>query len=159
MGTKQKPGHFDCYNKAYDNEPLFVLLGRDPDAPLLVEMWAALRERKGNAPAKVREARECARAMREYRELGVHARNLLTGKTNHTKALWSTATLAEAVEHIVAKFKEGDDEMPAAVWRWDYDSRTWVACTSCINGAVPDRTPNTDERGVCIATPEKLVYV
>lgn len=36
MGTKNRPGTFDCYAAAGPDEPLFVLLGRDPVAPLLV---------------------------------------------------------------------------------------------------------------------------
>lgn len=42
MGTKQNPGRFDCYDKAEPNEPLFVLLARDPLAADLVRQWADL---------------------------------------------------------------------------------------------------------------------
>lgn len=68
MGTKNDPGQYDCYANAEPDEPMFVLLGRDRDAPLLVELWAALRERAGENTAKVGEARQCAQAMREFRE-------------------------------------------------------------------------------------------
>jgi hypothetical protein len=30
MGTKSNPGPFDCYAKAEPDEPMFVLLARDP---------------------------------------------------------------------------------------------------------------------------------
>ncbi|HAW11807.1 MAG TPA: aspartate decarboxylase, partial [Chloroflexi bacterium] len=30
MGTKNNPGKFDCYDDAHPDEPMFVLLGRDP---------------------------------------------------------------------------------------------------------------------------------
>lgn len=33
----------DCYHKAEDGEPKFTLLARDPLAPYLVALWAALR--------------------------------------------------------------------------------------------------------------------
>jgi hypothetical protein len=67
MGTKNNPGKFDCYANAEPDEPMFVLLARDPLAPILVEQWAALREHLSGNPSKVAEARDCARAMREFR--------------------------------------------------------------------------------------------
>lgn len=33
----------DCYQKAEEGEPKFTLLARDPLAPFLVALWAALR--------------------------------------------------------------------------------------------------------------------
>ena len=70
MGTKSKPGKFDCYANAHPDEPMFILLGRDPGAAELVEAWAARREAERGPSAKVEEARECARAMRKWRESG-----------------------------------------------------------------------------------------
>ena len=66
MGTKNNPGRFDCYEAADPDEPMFVLLARDPLAPALVELWATLREHYAGNPSKVAEARECAKAMREW---------------------------------------------------------------------------------------------
>jgi hypothetical protein len=43
MGTKRDPGKFDCYENALPDEPMFVLLGRDPLAPFLVSIWSAVR--------------------------------------------------------------------------------------------------------------------
>lgn len=43
MGTKNNPGKFDCYASAEPDEPMFVLLARDPSAPWLTVAWAALR--------------------------------------------------------------------------------------------------------------------
>jgi len=60
MGTKQNPGAYDCYSRAEPNEPMFVLLGRDPATPLLIEAWMALRP--GDDPAKLIEAQDCAHA-------------------------------------------------------------------------------------------------
>jgi hypothetical protein len=68
MGTKKKPGVYDCYANAEPDEPMFVLLGRDPQAPALVEHWAGVREANGEDAAKVAEARACAQSMREFRE-------------------------------------------------------------------------------------------
>lgn len=66
MGTKNNPGDFDCYANADPDEPMFILLGRDPFAPMLVEFWAQLRADAGDAPEKVSEAKACSVAMREY---------------------------------------------------------------------------------------------
>lgn len=66
MGTKQVPGQFDCYANARENEPLFVLLARDPTAYLLVELWADARERVDGPSEQLEEARAVARVMREY---------------------------------------------------------------------------------------------
>lgn len=66
MGTKNNPGVFDCYENAEPDEPMFILLGRDPQAPDLVERWAIKREMMGERTDKVREALDCAKAMREF---------------------------------------------------------------------------------------------
>jgi hypothetical protein len=68
MGTKNNPGKFDCYQNAEPDEPMFILLARDRMAPDLVKLWAQLRETDGEDPAKVQEARDCAEAMRKWRE-------------------------------------------------------------------------------------------
>lgn len=74
MGTKTDHGKFDCYDQALPDEPMFILLGRDPFAPMLVEQWAINRLRKieaGIRPeadrAKAQEAYECAQAMFRWR--------------------------------------------------------------------------------------------
>ena len=66
MGTKNDPGDYDCYANAAPDEPMFVLLGRDGDAPLLVRLWAELRMRAGEDPHKVEEALACADAMEQW---------------------------------------------------------------------------------------------
>jgi hypothetical protein len=66
MGTKNAPGDFDCYANAEPDEPMFILLGRDPMAPYIVELWAQYRETNGEDPAKVQEARNCANQMRAW---------------------------------------------------------------------------------------------
>jgi hypothetical protein len=75
MGSKNNPGAFDCYAAAEPDEPMFVLLGRDPLASDLVEIWARrragsrgayLEAHAGGGDPKVREALECARAMERW---------------------------------------------------------------------------------------------
>lgn len=65
MGTKQNPGDYDCYAKAEFDEPMFVLLARDPRAPGLVEAWADGEPEGG---AKEAEALNVAEAMRQWRD-------------------------------------------------------------------------------------------
>ena len=67
MGTKNNPAPYDCYTNAEPDEPMFILLARDRNAPELVQRWAEMRERAGEDPAKVQEAFDCAAAMREWR--------------------------------------------------------------------------------------------
>lgn len=75
MGTKNNPSAFDCYDAAGPDEPMFILLARDPLAPILVDLWATLRETQGCADHpgrshtdKAREAHQCAESMRIYRD-------------------------------------------------------------------------------------------
>ena len=67
MGTKLNPGSYDCYANAEPNEPMFVLLGRDKHAPILVELWAKMRALDGEHIEKISEAMECAEAMKDFR--------------------------------------------------------------------------------------------
>ena len=67
MGTKNSPGKFDCYGNAMPDEPMFILLARDPRFYRYVSQWANDREeaiRCGERPesdmAMVHEARQCA---------------------------------------------------------------------------------------------------
>ena len=44
MGTKNQPGHYDCYGNAEPDEPMFIVLARDVSAPAVVRDWADRRE-------------------------------------------------------------------------------------------------------------------
>lgn len=55
-----------CFNKASDGERLFVMLARDPAAPVAIRAWIAERLRIGKNTAsdeQIREAFECAALM------------------------------------------------------------------------------------------------
>jgi len=76
MGSKNNPGKFDCYANAMPDEPMFVLLARDPDFSRLVNEWADKRERDiscGERPkedcALVIEARTCAAMGSNWRRM------------------------------------------------------------------------------------------
>jgi len=67
MGTKNNPGAFDCYHNALPDEPMFVLLARDPDFNYFVQEWAKRRvrdilcgERPDSDMEMVNEAYHCA---------------------------------------------------------------------------------------------------
>lgn len=75
MGTKLIELRDGCFHAALDDEPMFVLLARDPDAPRLCRNWASQREseiKRGARPAsdaaKVQEARETADRMDKWRK-------------------------------------------------------------------------------------------
>jgi len=74
MGTKNNPGQFDCYNNALPDEPMFVLLARDPTFYRLVRKWADYRHddvmsgvRPRDDMRMISEAYDCAVAGREWR--------------------------------------------------------------------------------------------
>lgn len=75
MGTKLQELRDGCFARAMDDEPMFILLARDPGAPTLVRAWCDQREQEieqGKRPAadieQVREARRCADRMEGWRE-------------------------------------------------------------------------------------------
>ncbi len=69
MGSKNNPGKFDCYSKAEPDEPMFVLLGRDPAAGVVVRMWEQVRRWLGETePEVLAEALQCAEAMGAWAE-------------------------------------------------------------------------------------------
>lgn len=79
MGTKNNPGSYDCYAAAEPDEPMFVLLARDPMAPQLVRNWAMIRAQQveqGIKPAedmaKANEAKLCAAQMEQWRAAKLH---------------------------------------------------------------------------------------
>lgn len=67
MGTKSEPGRFDCYDAAKPDEPIFILLGRDPQAPGVIRDWVIRRQRMGESGDKLMEALSCASDMEAYR--------------------------------------------------------------------------------------------
>jgi hypothetical protein len=67
MGTKNNPGKFDCYANALPDEPMFIVLARDPEFADLVRRWGRRRrnqidsgERPETDSAMVDEAYKCA---------------------------------------------------------------------------------------------------
>lgn len=68
MANKTHPGMFRCYEAALPDEPMFVLLGRDPAAPATIEFWANERNRLGKTTDDDDNARIGA-ALREAEEM------------------------------------------------------------------------------------------
>lgn len=112
MGTKNNPGSFDCYANAEPDEPMFVLLGRDKNAPSLVDLWARQREVNEEDPVKVQEARDCANAMRVYAgiECPVQAARLqrlcfeLDVEMDGVQVPKSAASILNAIREVLGKF-------------------------------------------------------
>lgn len=74
MGTKNDPAKFDCYANALPDEPMFVLLARDKNAPNLIRTWCTVRlaemgggMRSPEELPQIREAQACADAMDAWR--------------------------------------------------------------------------------------------
>lgn len=56
-----------CWNKAEDDEPVFVVLGRDPAAGDTVRYWATLSSHAGyHRQEKIHDAIEDAEALDEW---------------------------------------------------------------------------------------------
>ena len=55
-----------CYDKAADDEPLFVLRGSDPAAANTVRAWAQLARSMGHRHEKVAGAEQDARDIEEW---------------------------------------------------------------------------------------------
>lgn len=67
MATKREG--VACYDKADEDEPLFVLRAQDMSSPLVVLEW--IRQNIESAPhAKLRDAFECALKMVSYGKMG-----------------------------------------------------------------------------------------
>lgn len=121
MATKNSPGAFNCYEKAKADEPIFVLLGRDATAPLVVLVWCLLREKMGlNDADQLREARDCAVAMQRY-ALRLGKSSLLTRAKYQACALLVEAAsnvITDAVTLHVEEALDGaisaDDTIPPA---------------------------------------------
>jgi len=57
-----------CAKNAKEGEPVFILLGRDPDAPGAVKAWAAARAQREGMSPKVMAAFDAAMAMEKYQK-------------------------------------------------------------------------------------------
>jgi alkanesulfonate monooxygenase SsuD/methylene tetrahydromethanopterin reductase-like flavin-dependent oxidoreductase (luciferase family) len=66
MGSKSQPGFYSYLGKAEPDEPVFVLMGRDPLAPDLIRRWADTAQANGERRDKVAEAYALAKQFEEY---------------------------------------------------------------------------------------------
>jgi hypothetical protein len=116
MGTKSNPGEFDCYKNALPDEPMFHLLGRDPDFARLVNEWADRRWRDvqcGDRPesdlALVDEARATAVAGAKWRRENMGAWRVKPRPTVQELEANSAVSIAPdgsvyADDHLVGRF-------------------------------------------------------
>jgi hypothetical protein len=88
MGTRERPGDYDCHERAEPNEPRFTLIGRDPTAGALVRLWVRLRIWLDPASveserAKYEEALRCADAMDQWAaQISKRKRDQVSAVTN-----------------------------------------------------------------------------
>lgn len=66
MSTKKEG--VPCYDKAAEDEPLFVIRAQQKNAPEYVELWAHQAEVMGTGPEKVASARQVAQEMRQWQK-------------------------------------------------------------------------------------------
>jgi hypothetical protein len=59
-------GNRAMLDKMDEAEPFFILRGQDAFSAYLVGLWADMAESAGTTGAKVTNARQCARAMRNW---------------------------------------------------------------------------------------------
>ncbi len=59
-------GNHDCLAKRRPDEPMFILLGRDPDAHNIVRQWAERRLAAGGAPEHCQMGLDTAARMKAY---------------------------------------------------------------------------------------------
>lgn len=65
-GEAVEKGNHDCLAKRRPGEPMFILLGRDPDAHNIVRMWAERRLSAGGDPEHCQMGLDTAERMRAY---------------------------------------------------------------------------------------------
>lgn len=107
--THTKPS--DCYAKAHTDEPVFVLLGRDPNAPETVRFWAERRKiaiedgQSTDSMTKVQDAYACADAMAAYQAHGTSALYRALGRCCSeapANAISLHASLADRIARLLA---------------------------------------------------------
>lgn len=125
MGTKNNPGKFDCHSRAEPDEPMFVLLGRDPTASLVVTFWRAVRAQLGKdgfESEKSLEAKQCAVAMEQWARS--HGKDVDAAMSAFERVL--TASLSERAAKMVrglVRFAELRERDQPGGEVWDDESR------------------------------------
>ena len=72
MSSKQNPSVYNGYKAALPDEPIFVILGRDPAGPATLDFWASQRIKLGKTVGeddkdRIRAAIDEAKEMQEWR--------------------------------------------------------------------------------------------
>ncbi len=133
MGTKNKPGAYDCLATLDPDEPYFLLRGSHPLSPDMVRLWVALRDRDyysaiqtlatladaaagmGEADQmKLFEAIECADAMATWRGDQPVCRCRTCGVTNLDPGAerrgWATRDLCMTCKFALDRVADGQSE-------------------------------------------------
>lgn len=105
MSTKNNPGPVDCYAAAEPDEPMFILLARDPRAAVLVNLWATMRSLAGDdTTGKAVTAFALADDMVAWLK-----QNRQADPAGMSTAAQGLAALAEIVGAVVTIGQEPDD--------------------------------------------------
>lgn len=77
MSTKSNPSMFRCYEAALPDEPMFVILGRDPAGPATLEFWAAERVKQHKVHEqddqdRIKAAIDEAKDMQGWRDMNLN---------------------------------------------------------------------------------------
>jgi len=115
-----------CFNTAYDQEHLFVLLARDPAAPVAIRAWIAERLRLGrNQPGdeQIREAYECATLM-----------ELQRGEISSTRSQQQPSWMNTSIDFLISTLTTPTDLHPRC-WTLSWQDLTMLLSeptqTSC----------------------------
>lgn len=184
MGTKLKPGRFDCWAAALPDEPLFVLLARDIEAPRAIEHWADLRARRikhGKASESdaimIEEANRLAQEMRDWRALANEKWKTEKPQVDTVAKSYGVADFADAIlRDILVNVFENDGnvaehlerykpQLIKAIQQWG-EIKTIEAKTSLLEsvrqilpqrGVTPSATPVETKPGVVYIPPKPPV--
>jgi hypothetical protein len=146
MGTKNNPGDYDCYQHARPDEPMFVLLGRDPFAGLLVRLWAEARAELGTtSEEKLAEAYRCADAMGSW---AIDERkSVAVAKAALHKIMVKRATVGDEARGV-ASDRAVEGMAPA---KWPPTSCEHPIAHRRVHPATADRTEKKEACGVCLS--------
>lgn len=142
MGTKNDPGDYDCYANAEPDEPMFILLGRDPAASATVEAWRSIRAAIGKEPLdslKSQEAHVCAKTMAEHaalrgkgEEVSRSRKLFVNDRVAMAAALAPLVAIADSVEAEMKREGMGSRDPSTVDIAHDADDKVVLTLAHCF---------------------------
>jgi hypothetical protein len=154
MGSKLRPGEFDCYQNALPDEPTFVLLARDKAAPAAIRDWIQHRQAPAGTAwymlsaqemAMLAEAESCAAEMEAWRTKNEGVwRLVLPGGNRWVPAPWTKGRRVwvafDGRGGITVNGKSGDGLVYDAINHYQMDSDESTVWNTFHNLLVEART-------------------